>query len=135
VTRCEDQAKQIVAHRIIDRRVEIRHRRPLRFQLAAELLVLAALHRVAAQQVDRAALADRHQPGARIVRDARLRPLLERSHQRVLRKILRHAHVAYDPGQSRNQASRLDPPYRVDRAMRIRYTHGCAPGQRAVGRR
>ena len=37
-----------------------------------------------------------HEPGARVVRDARLRPLLERGDERVLREILGQADVAHD---------------------------------------
>ena len=47
--------------------------------------------------VDRAMLRGGHEPGARIVRDARLRPLLERGDERVLRELLGEADVAHDP--------------------------------------
>ena len=43
------------------------------FELAAELLVLALEHLAPPQQVDRAVLRGRHEPGARVVGDARLR--------------------------------------------------------------
>ena len=85
----------------------------LRLELAAELLVLALEQRVAAQQIDRAMLRRGHEPGAWIVRDARLRPLLERGDERVLRELLGQADVAHDareagdePGRTRSSRRR-----------------------------
>ena len=60
-----------------------------------------------------------HEPGARVVRDARLRPLLERGDQRVLRELFGQADVAHDPRQAGDEPGRLDPPDRVDRAMGV----------------
>ncbi len=74
--------------------------------------------------VDRAMLRGGHEPGARVVRDARLRPLLERGDERVLREILGQADVAHDPRETGDEPGRLDPPDRVDRAMRIGCRHG-----------
>ena len=59
--------------------------------------MLALEQRSPAQQVDRAMLRGGHQPGARVVRDARLRPLLERGDERVLRQVLGQADVAHHP--------------------------------------
>ena len=50
--------------------------------------------------VDRAVLRGGHEPGARVVRDARLRPLLERGDERVLRELLGEADVAHDPREA-----------------------------------
>src|SRR5260370_6024076 len=61
-----------------------------------------------------------HEPGARVVRDARLRPLLECRDQRVLRQVLGQAHVSHDPCQAGDQAGRLDRADRLDRPMRVR---------------
>ena len=77
----------------------------LRLELAAELLVLALEQLAAAQPVDGAVLRGGHQPGARVVRDARLRPLLERGDERVLRQLLGEADVAHDPRERRRSAS------------------------------
>ena len=76
------------------------------------------------KQVDRAMLRGGHEPGARVVRDARLRPLLERGDERVLRELLGEADVAHDPRETGDEPRRLDPPDRVDRAMRVGSRHG-----------
>src|SRR5690242_12773487 len=60
-----------------------------------------------------------HEPGARVVRDPGLRPALERGDEGVLRQVLRETDVAHDPRETGDQAGRLDPPDRVDRAMGI----------------
>ena len=91
----------------------------LQLELARELLVLALERRAAAQQVDRAVLRRGHEPGARVVRDARLGPLLERGDERVLRQLLGEADVAHDPREAGDQPGGLDPPDRVDRAVRV----------------
>src|SRR5438067_441147 len=86
----EDQAQQIVADVIVQRGVEIRHGQLLLdLELTTELLVLALEHLAATQPVDRAMLRGGHEPGARVVRDARLRPLLECGDECVLREPLR----------------------------------------------
>ena len=121
----EDQAQQVVADVVVERGVEVGRRRSLlRLELVAELLVLALEQLVAAQLVDGAVLRGRHQPGARVVRDARLRPLLERGDERVLRQLLGEADVAHDARQPGDEPRRLDPPDRVDRAMRLGGRHG-----------
>ena len=55
-----------------------------------------------------------------IVRDAGLRPLLERRDERVLREVLGEPDVAHDPREPRDELRRLDPPDRLDRAVRVR---------------
>ena len=94
----EDQAQQVVADVVVERGVEIRAAAlPRRGSSSrAELLVLALEPLAAPQHVDRAVLRGGHEPGARVVRDARLRPLLERGDERVLRQLLGEADVAHD---------------------------------------
>ena len=58
------------------------------------------------QAVERAVLGRGHEPRARIVRDARLRPLLERGNKRLLREVLGQADVAQDAGQSGDEPRR-----------------------------
>ena len=53
---------------------------------------------------DGAAAGGRHQPGARIVRHAHLRPSLQGRDQRLLRQLLRQAHVADLAGEGGDQA-------------------------------
>ena len=52
----------------------------------------------------------------RVVRHARLGPLLERRHERVLGELLRHPDVPHDACEPGDQPCRLDPPDGVDRA-------------------
>ena len=102
-----------------------RVRLPARLELAADLLVLALEHLVPAQPVDGAALGGGHQPGAGLFGNARLRPLLERGDQRVLRQLLGEADVAHHAGEAGDELRLLDPPDRVDRAMDV--------GRRCIG--
>ncbi len=77
-------------------RIEVRRRSfSIGLDLAAELLVLALDQLPAAKPVDGAMLRSGHEPGARPVRDARLRPLLERG---------RRARPAPVPRQGRHRA-------------------------------
>ncbi len=120
----EDQAQQVVADVIVERRVEITLGALFPgAQLVTELRVLALEQLAAAKQVDRPMLRGGHQPGARVVRDARLRPPLERGDERVLGEILRQTDVAGDPREPGDHLRRLDPPHRVDRAVGIRPGH------------
>ena len=64
-------------------------------------------------------LAVGHQPRAGIVGHARLRPLLERGDQRVLRQLLGEADVAHHAREPGDQLGRLDAPDRVDRAVYV----------------
>ena len=97
----EHEAQEVVAHVIVEGRVEIRHGQLLlRLELATELLVLALEPLVSAQEIDRAMLRGGHEPGARVVRDARLGPLLERGDEtrpaRAPRQDRRRARSARD---------------------------------------
>ena len=87
--------------------------------------MLALEQRVAAEEVDRAVLGGGHQPGARVVRDARLRPLLERGDESILRELLGEADVAHHPREPGDESGRLDPPDGVDRAMCVGSRHCC----------
>src|SRR3989475_9598767 len=59
-----------------------------------------------------------HEPGARIVRDARLRPALERGDERVVRQVLGETDVAGDAREPGDELGGLDPPHGIDRAER-----------------
>jgi hypothetical protein len=112
----EDESQEVVVDRLPDR--QIRSRRLLsRLELAGQLLVLALEAHGPTDEVDRPVPRGGHEPGARVVRDARLRPLLERGDERVLRELLREADIAHDSRETGDQPRRLDPPNRVDRAV------------------
>src|SRR3989442_14049595 len=120
----EHEAQQVVADMIVDRRVEIRHRRvPPSLELGTELLMLAIEHLAPAQLVDRPMLRGGHEPGARIVRDARLGPALERDDERVLRQVLGETDVARDPCEPGDELGGLDAPDGIDRAVRVGLRH------------
>ena len=93
----EDEPEQVVADASV--RSSIAASRSgtavlLRLELVAELLVLAIEPLAAAPVVDRPVLGRGHEPGARVARNARSRPLLERGDERVLRQVLGQADVA-----------------------------------------
>ena len=64
-----------------------------------------------------------HEPGARIVRDARLGPALERGDERVVRQVLGETDVAGDAREPGDELGGLDPPHGIDRAVRIGLRH------------
>ena len=76
------------------------------------------------QPVDGSVLPRSHQPRARIIRDAGLRPLLESCDEGILRKLLGETYIAHHARQSRDDPRRLDPPDCFDRAMCIGSRHG-----------
>jgi len=76
--------------------------------------LLALEERSPAQRVDRPTFRDGHQPGAWVLRYARVRPLLQRGDEGVLREVFGQPDVAHDPGDPGDHPGRLDPPYRVD---------------------
>ena len=118
----EHQAQEVVADVIVQCGIEIRRHLPI--DLPAQLLVLPLEPLSSPQQIDCAVLGRGHQPGARIVRDARLRPPLQRRDQRILCQLLGEPHVADHPRETRDQSRRLDPVDRVDCAMRVGRRHG-----------
>ena len=123
MARDKNQPQQIVAHIIIESRYKIWHGHLFLFHLAPQLFVLPLQPRLATEMINRPMLRRRHQPSARIIRHARLRPLLQRSNQCVLRQILRNAHVAHHPRKPGNNPRRFDPPNRVNRAMYFGSAH------------
>src|SRR5262245_33185076 len=51
-----------------------------------------------------------HEPGARIARNTRLRPLFERGYQGILRELLGKTDVSHDSRESCDEPRRLDSP-------------------------
>ncbi len=138
MARREDKAQEVVANVVVEGGIEVRLRSFSRgLDFAAQLLVLALDQLLAPQPIDGAMLGGGHQPGARLVRDARLRPLLERGDERVLRQLLGEADVAHHARETGDELGLLDPPDRVDGAMDVgsrhgyRLTHRCSPEQAA----
>ena len=124
MTRDKYEAQQIVADFIVNRGVEILHGHLLlALKIANNLLVLALEECVPAEMVDSTMLGGSHQPGAGVIRDARLRPLLKGSNESVLREFLGKADIADDSRESRDDAGRLNPPDCVDCAMYIGSRH------------
>ena len=121
----EDEAQEIVANVIVDRGVEIGLRRLLlNLELITELLMFAFEQLVAAEDIDRPMLRGGHEPGARLIRNARLGPLFKRRNESVLRQLLREANVAYDPRKTGDELGLLDPEYCLNRAMGVGSRHG-----------
>ncbi len=78
---------------------------------------------VSAEVIYRAMLCRGHEPRARIVRNTRPRPLLERGDQSVLRQVFGNPDITHYPCQSGDEPRRLDPPDCVDCAMGIGGCH------------
>src|ERR1700676_3080182 len=72
---------------------------------------------VPAKVIDGPMLRGGHQPSARIVRNARLRPPLEGSDKSILRQLLGHTHIADNASEASNEPGGFDPPNRIDRGM------------------
>ena len=123
----EDEAQEIVADVIVDRLFEMRDRvvSPRDgLDLEEQLPVPSVFHPVPAQGVDRTILRGGHEPGARVLRDARLGPLFERGDERVLCELLGEPDVAHDPRDAGDEPRRLDPKDGADRAVGIGGLHG-----------
>ncbi len=113
----EDQPQQVVADRVVERGLEVGRRRVLRrLHVVADLLVLPIEHPAAPEVIDGAVLGRRHEPGARVPRNARPGPLLERGDERVVRQVFRQVDVAHDAGQRGDQLRRFNAPDGVNRA-------------------
>jgi hypothetical protein len=111
----EDEPQQIIADVIVEGGIEVGLGCLARgLQLPAQLVVLALDQLAATQAIDGAMLGRRHQPGARLVRNPRLRPLLKRGDERVLRQLLGKAHIAHHTGKAGDELGLLDTEDRVD---------------------
>ena len=111
----EHQAQQVVANVIFTRRIEAIdkigcHMRFQSFQVSTQFFLLFGVQRDLAQPVQRAVFGSGHQPGSRVVGHAVGRPMLQRSHQRVLRQLFGHAHIAHDACNMGDDLGRLLPP-------------------------
>ena len=85
------KAEEIVADVVVHRAALLRHIDRLGpFDLASDLLVLAIKQLAASKLVDRTTLGGGHEPGARVVRNTRLGPPLERRDERE--RIARGSH-------------------------------------------
>ena len=121
----EHKAQEIVANLIVERGIEIGLRRLLlNLKLITELLMLSFEQLVAAEKIDRSMLRGGHEPGAGIVRDARLWPLIERCDEGLLREVLGYADVAHHAGETGDQLRLLDPPDCIDSAVYVGSRHG-----------
>src|SRR6185437_11132456 len=124
MTRHEDEPKQIVAHIVVDRCIEIDSVRiTQRFELSPNVVLLALDNVAMTHRIDRSAFCGRHEPCASIVRNSRSRPLLQRGYERVLREILGEPHVAYDAHEAGYELCGFDSPDCLDRTMRSRLRH------------
>src|SRR5262249_5427826 len=130
----EDETQQIVAEVVVDLRLELPCRAFLfGLLVAAELFMFARRHLSSAKLVDGAMLGGRHEPGSRLVRNARLRPFLERHDERILGEILRKTDVTDNASKRRNQPGRFYPPDGVDGLMGVGSLHGYRSHHRRSG--
>ena len=122
----EDEPQEVVVERIVGRGRKVVVHRRAELRVAAELLDLALMDLRAAKPVDPPMLGRGHEPRARVVRDARLRPLLQRGNQRLLSEVLCEPDVAHQAGDARDQPRRLDPPDGLDGPRDVGTRHGRA---------
>ena len=121
----EHEAQEVIADIIVNHTVEFRHGRLLpALELVAKLLVLALDPLVSPEEFDGTMLRRGHEPGAWVVWNARLRPLLESSHESILREVLGNADIAHNSRETGDEPRRLDPPDCVDGAMCLGSRHG-----------
>jgi len=99
----EEQAQQIITNIVVKSGVQIRHGHLFRPKLSTQFLMFSLKSRVSAEVIHGTMLGSRHEPGARVIRDARLGPLLERGDQSILREILGQAHITHDPREAGNE--------------------------------
>src|ERR1700678_1704319 len=136
ITRNEDEPQQVVTDFIIESSIKIRHDHLSGCKLAGEFLVFAIEQCVSPEVIDRAMFRRSHKPGSRIFRDARLRPLFERSEKGILGEILGNAHVTDDSREASDKPRRFDSPNRINCTMCIgchsyRSHHGSSPSASA----
>lgn len=131
----EHQTEEVVSNAVVDRRIEIGHGHLLlRFELAAKLLMFALQELVSAPEIDGAMLRGGHQPGPRIVRNARLGPLFERSDQSVLREFFGQPNISHDVCKTGDDPGGLNPPDRFDGAVCEGNRHGYPSHHRRLSR-
>jgi|GEM_PF-2457739 len=120
VARREHEPQQVVGDRLplVLRRL---------LEVAGEDAVALVEPLPAAPGVDRLPLRDGREPGTRVVRDARLRPLRERVGDGVLREVLGEAEVARHPGEGRDDPRPLDAPDRGDPARDVGHRRPVTP--------
>ena len=120
----EDEPEDVVLD-VVDLGVEIRHVSLLAPTGVFELRDLAVQRCGAPEVVDAAPLRDGHQPPRRVLRHARRRPLLERSHECVLRQVLGESDITGHPRECADEAGRFGPPRGDDGPGRVIRTGLC----------
>ena len=114
----EDQAEKIVPYLVVNGRVEVNaFVGPL--DLTSDLFVLSFERLATPDQIVGMVLRSPHEPGARPLRHAVRRPLLERDDKSVLCQLLGGPDVADDASQPGDEPGRLDAPDCFDCALRI----------------
>src|SRR3984957_12674182 len=125
VARYENEAQQVVANIIVERGFEIRHGHLLlRLKLATQLRMLEFEALVASPEIDGTILRGSHKPGARVIGNSGLRPLLECCDESILSEFLGKPGVADDSRKACDDSGRLDSPDGVDDAMYVGSRHG-----------
>jgi hypothetical protein len=122
----EHQPQQVVVYLFLaENGIELRWGTvPAGFQLTAKQAQLAGEPPVPADPVDGAVPGGEHEPRTRVGRDALGRPLFQRRDEGVLRQLPGQADVPDQPGKAGDDPGRLQPPHRLDRAMRRRGIRG-----------
>ncbi len=116
----ENQAEQLVAEVIVERRLErLGAVVGLPADVPADLGELALLDLPAPDGIDGAPPGHRHQPGARIGGHAGLRPCVECRNESVLGEFLGPVYIAGHAGQAREEPGPFHPEDGLDRAVSL----------------
>ena len=75
------------------------------------------------QLIERAVLRGRHEPRSGIIGYSGLGPLLERTHERIVRELLRDPDLIQHACEARDDLGRFHSPHRLDRALNARRGH------------
>jgi hypothetical protein len=117
MTGCEHESEKVVANVVVQGTFKIRHSHFFLFELAPEFLVLADKPCVSTEVIDGPMLGGGHKPGARIIRDTRLRPLLDGGDKGVLREIFGQTDIPNNPREAGDEPGRFHPPDSLDGAI------------------
>jgi hypothetical protein len=113
----EDELEEIIADIVIKGGVGVRAVFGFDLKVIGECIELAACHLVAAEIIEAAALGGGHEPRARIVGNARHRPLVESHQQGILRQLFGETNIADEPREPRDKTRGFDAIDGLDGAV------------------
>ncbi len=92
---------------------------PLRFEMPRQIVLRRIKPRAPPQRIDRLESRRRNQPRPRILRNARLRPSLQRNRKRFMHRLFGQIEIAQQTHQGRQHPPRLRPVKCLDRRTNL----------------